>query len=96
MNKFPTSPTADGFDDVDGNRSSAPPRGDSPPRAKRPRAPQFGTDRRGPRDSEARRPQDASPPSGTQERTPANADHGTGLQRPERRKATRDRRHSYS
>jgi hypothetical protein len=94
MNKWETSPKPDlPPRDVDGNRASNPTQGEAAQRQKRPRAPQFGTDRRGPRDLDARRPASArhhGDPNGL----PRHA--GTGTPQPERRKSTRDRRQSYS
>jgi hypothetical protein len=77
----------------DGGRAASPLQGEAAQRQKRPRAPQFGTDRRGPRDLDARRP-DAARHHGDANGLPRHTD--TGAQKPERRKATRDRRQSWS
>ena len=94
MNKWQTSPNAAGPNhDVDGNRANNPTQGEAAQRQKRPRAPQFGTDRRGPRDLDARRPASARH-HGDADGLPRHS--GTNTPQPERRKATRDRRQSYS
>lgn len=93
MNKFEPSPTPGAIQNVDGNRANNPAQGENAQRQKRPRAPQFGTDRRGPRDLDARRPE-AARHHGDANGLPRHAESGTS--RPERRKATRDRRQSYT
>ncbi len=91
MNRFPTSPKPGGFHSVGGNHADNPSQGEAEKRKKRPRAPQFGTDRRGPRDIDAHRPEVARH-HGDTNGLPRHA--GTGTPSPERRKATRDRRQS--
>lgn len=110
MNKYEPSPTSspgNGMPDATQRTGSAgsdpagagnPNRGETAQRQKRPRAPQFGTDRRNPRDLDARRPKSARH-HGDADGLPQNMPQdggGGGNYAAERRKATRDRRQSHS
>jgi len=98
MNKHQSPPSsfADGnsaFQSENAARSGHPEQGEAAQRQRRPRAPQFGTDRRNQRDLDARRPKSA--------RHHGDAD---GLARfapepagnTERRKTTEDRRQTWT
>jgi hypothetical protein len=98
----------DNFQDADGNRAPGPAQGDPAQRHKRPRAPQFGSDRRGPRNVDATRPASGRHPGGSiptggshagqvPGETADSPRHDTGGgSRPDRRRSTHDRRRSYS
>lgn len=109
MKKYEPSPTSGagngmpdptqraGFAESDPAGAGNPNRGEAAQRQKRPRAPQFGTDRRNPRELDARRPKSArhhGAPDGLPQNIPQNG--GGGNYAAERRKATRDRRQSHS
>jgi hypothetical protein len=85
MNKFESSPNQNARHDTTGNtRADDPGEGQPTYRQKRPHAPQFGSDRRNPRDAEAHR-------------TPSARHRGEADGLPqERRKAAQDRRQSIS
>ena len=98
MNKHQTPPSSftDGnsaYQSEGATRSGRPAEGEAAQRQRRPRAPQFGTDRRNQRDLDARRPKSA--------RHHGDAD-GVAVHAPqsdsnvERRKANEDRRQSWS
>ena len=77
----------------DNPRANDPDAGETAHRQSRPRAPQFGTDRRNPRDLDVRRPASARH-DGDHNGLPQKS--GGEKQLPERRKAPRDRRQSHS
>jgi hypothetical protein len=94
MNKFEPSPNPHITHETPGStRSANPAQGETAHRQKRPRAPQFGSDRRNPRDMDAQRPKIART-HGDPDGLPRNS--GGGSQPPERRKSTQDRRRSWS
>ena len=94
MNKFgPSANQKPGQHKPDNPSANDPDNGETADRQKRPRAPQFGTDRRNPRDLDVRRPASArhdSDHNGLPQKS------GGEKQLPERRKAPRDRRQSHS
>jgi len=83
MNKFEPSPQENTTQED--ARASKPGQGESAHRQKRPRAPQFGSDRRDQRDGEAKHHGDAS----------GRTNSGSGSRPSERRKVTQDRRQSW-
>lgn len=92
MNKFEFSPNPPTGNDLpETTRAGNPTRGETAPRQKRSRAPQFGSDRRNPRDMDSRRPK-AARHHGDANGLPQRSDSG---QTRERRMATQDRRQSY-
>lgn len=74
-------------------QANDPDKGETAHRQKRPRAPQFGSDRRNPRDTDARRPKSARH-HGDANGLPQNSSDGS--QPAERRTAKQDRRQSWS
>lgn len=98
MNKIePSSNPNAGGSTPDKGRPHHSMQGEGPHKQTRSRAPQFGNDRRGPRDSDHNRPksthqfaQNPADPGGP----PQNS--GSAIQEPERRKARTDRRQSVS
>ena len=94
MNKLePSANQEPGQHKPDNPRADDPDNGETAHRQERPRAPQFGTDRRNTRDTDARRP-DSARHDGDHNGPPQNS--GGEKQPPERRKAPRDRRQSHS
>lgn len=94
MKKFESSPNQSPAQRGPENpQANDPDRGETAHRQKRPRAPQFGSDRRNPRDTDAHRPKSARH-RGDANGLPRNA--ADGNQPSERRKATQDRRQSWS
>ncbi|HEX7813199.1 MAG TPA: hypothetical protein VF460_14935 [Burkholderiales bacterium] len=93
MNKFEPSPNQTEGDSPGSTRANNPNEGEAAHRQKRPRAPQFGNDRRNPREMDAKRPK-AARHHGDANGLPRN--EGNRGAEPERRTATQDRRRSYT
>ena len=94
MKKYELSPNQNiGNDSPDTTPANNPNQGETANKQKRSRAPQFGSDRRNSRDMDSRRPKSARHHGDVNGPPQQSSDNG---QRPERRVARQDRRHSYS